>query len=55
MKKKSASQSAFFKLRLLLAIVFAVALSAVTEASSHTAAQTVTVFAKANIVASGDK
>ena len=26
-----------------------------TEASSHTAAQTVTVFAKANIVASGDK
>jgi hypothetical protein len=26
-----------------------------TEASSHTRAQTVTVFAKANIVASGDK
>src|SRR5205823_8355520 len=26
-----------------------------TEASSHTAAQTVTVFTKANIVASGDK
>jgi hypothetical protein len=26
-----------------------------SEASSHTAAETVTVFAKANIVASGDK
>jgi hypothetical protein len=31
MKKKSASQSAFFKLRLLLAIVFAVALSAAPQ------------------------
>src|SRR5882757_6587668 len=31
MKKKSASQSTFFKLRLLLAIVFAVALSAAPQ------------------------